>query len=85
MGCEEAGLRGAKAFAAKHAEEDTETVYIVTDTLRDYDFMGVYNKDMTGIVKLDAQAAALLKQAPKTQGTSCRLPKCSSARRTRRR
>ncbi|HIS04372.1 MAG TPA: M28 family peptidase [Candidatus Fimenecus stercoravium] len=68
MGCEEAGLRGAKAFAAKHAESDVETVYIVTDTLRDYDFMGVYNKDMTGIVKLDAQAAALLKAGAKNAG-----------------
>lgn len=68
MGCEEAGLRGAKAYAAKHAEEDVETVYIVTDTLRDYDFMGVYNKDMTGLVKLDAQAAALLKAGAQNAG-----------------
>ncbi len=65
MGCEEAGLRGAKAFAKKHGDDPVETVYIVIDTLRDYDYMGVYNKDMTGLVQLDAQAAALLKAGAK--------------------
>ena len=69
MGCEEAGLRGAKAFAKKHANEDNiETVFVATDTLRDFDFMGVYNKDMTGTVKLDARAAAMVKKASETAG-----------------
>ena len=69
MACEEAGLRGAKAFAKKHAnEDDVETVFVATDTLRDFDFMGVYNKDMSGTVKLDAQAAAMLKKASETAG-----------------
>lgn len=69
MACEEAGLRGAKAFAKKHAnEDDVETVFVATDTLRDFDFMGVYNKDMSGTVKLDPQAAAMLKKASETAG-----------------
>lgn len=69
MACEEAGLRGAKAFAKKHAnEDDVETVFVATDTLRDFDFMGVYNKDMSGTVKLDARAAAMLKKASEIAG-----------------
>ena len=68
-GSEEAGLRGAKAFAKKHANEDNiETVFVATDTLRDFDFMGVYNKDMSGTVKLDARAAAMVKKASETAG-----------------
>ena len=66
--CEEAGLRGAKAFAAKHANDGVETVFIATDTLKDYDFMGIYNKDMSGTVKLDAQVAAMVKKASETAG-----------------
>lgn len=69
MGCEEAGLRGAKAFVKKHAgEDDVETVFVATDTLRDFDYMGVYNQDMTGTVKLDAQAAAMVKKATEIAG-----------------
>lgn len=69
MGCEEAGLRGAKAFAKRHAgEDDVETVFVATDTLRDFDDMGVYNKDMTGTVTLDKRAAALVKKASEIAG-----------------
>ncbi|HIU35200.1 MAG TPA: M28 family peptidase [Candidatus Fimenecus excrementigallinarum] len=68
MGCEEAGLRGAKAFARAHPDDGVETVYIVTDTLRDYAFLGVYNKDMTGLVRLDAGAAALVQRGAKNAG-----------------
>lgn len=69
MGCEEAGLRGAKAFAKKHANEDgVETVFVAVDTLRDFDFMGVYNKDMSGTVKLDKQVSAMVKKASETAG-----------------
>ena len=66
--CEEAGLRGAKAFAKKHASDKIPTVFIAVDTLHDFDDMGVYNKDMTGTVKLDAQAAAMLKKASENAG-----------------
>lgn len=72
MACEEAGLRGAKAFAKAHAKEfadsGVETICICTDTLRDFDDMGIYNKDMSGTVKLDAKTAALTKKASQIAG-----------------
>ncbi|HAQ64055.1 MAG TPA: hypothetical protein DCR23_06295 [Ruminococcaceae bacterium] len=66
--CEESGLRGAKAFAKKHADDKIPTVFIAVDTLRDYDYMSIYNKDMSGTVKLDSQAAAMLKKASENAG-----------------
>ena len=66
--CEECGLRGAKAYAKKHINDGVETVFIAVDTLRDYDDMGVYNKDMSGTVTLDKQVAAMLKKASETAG-----------------
>jgi Zn-dependent M28 family amino/carboxypeptidase len=70
-GSEEAGLRGAKAFAAKHAVEfrDVETIFIGVDTIRDLAHMKVYNRDMNGIVNHDAKVCQLLKDA----GTACGL------------
>jgi len=73
LACEEAGLRGGKAFAKAHAaeyaaEEGVETVCIDIDTLTDYADMGVFNRDMTGTVKLDPQAVALLKQGSEAAG-----------------
>lgn len=69
-GSEEAGLRGAKAFAKEHKKEleDMETVFIGVDTLRDYDFYAIYSRDMTFTVKSDAQVCALLKQAALNAG-----------------
>lgn len=63
MGCEEAGLRGSKAFAKAHDYNDVETVCIAVDTLRDFAYMGVFNKDMSGTAKHDKQAVALLQKA----------------------
>lgn len=64
-GSEEAGLRGAKAFCKAHAQElkddkDVETVFFGLDTVRDFDFMAVYNKDMTGTVKNDPEVSKLI-------------------------
>ncbi len=71
-GCEECGLRGAKAFAKAHAkdfaEDGTETVFMAVDTLHDYDYLGVYNKDMTGTVSLDAQASKMAQKATEICG-----------------
>ena len=69
-GCEEAGLRGAKAFANQHAEEfkDVDTLFVAVDTLRDFDYLGVYRRDMTSIVKLDEQGSALCKKACENAG-----------------
>ena len=69
-GSEETGLRGAKDFVKKHAEEfsDVETIFIALDTLRDYDYMGIYNKDMSGIVKNDPEVSNLLREAGNIAG-----------------
>ena len=69
-GSEEAGLRGAKAFCKAHKNElsDVETVFVGLDTIRDYDFAAVYSRDLTGTVKNDAGAGALVKEAATQTG-----------------
>lgn len=69
-GSEETGLRGAKDFCKKHAEEfsDVETIFIALDTIRDYDHMGIYNKDMSGFVKNDPEVSNLLRAAGNIAG-----------------
>ena len=69
-GSEEAGLRGAKAFCKAHKNElsDVETVFVGLDTIRDYDFAAVYSRDLTGTVKNDSGACALVKEAAKQTG-----------------
>lgn len=66
-GSEETGLRGAKDFCKKHSKEfsDVETIFIALDTIRDYDHMGIYNKDMSGVVKNDPEVCNLLREAGK--------------------
>lgn len=64
-GSEEAGLRGAKAFCKAHAaelkaEKDVETVFFGLDTVRDYNDMAVYSKDMTGTVRNDPEVSKLI-------------------------
>ena len=62
-GSEEIGLRGSKAFCEKHGKEleGVETVFVAVDTVRDFDFMAIYNKDMTGTVTNDPDACKLVK------------------------
>ena len=71
-GGEESGLRGAKAFCKAHAEEikndGVETVYFGIDTVRDWDFMAVYNRDMTGLVHNSEEVTALIKRGAKMAG-----------------
>ena len=43
-------------------------MFMAVDTLHDYDYMGIYNKDMTGTVKLDKQAAGMVKKACENAG-----------------
>lgn len=72
VGAEEEGLRGSKAFAATHGDElkkdGVETLFIALDTLRDYEFMSVITKDMTGTVALDKQGCALMVKAAENAG-----------------
>ncbi len=71
-GGEEAGLRGSKAWAKAHADEikndGIETIFVAFDTIREIDFMAIYDKDMTGMVKNDVRVAKLLQQAAKNVG-----------------
>jgi aminopeptidase YwaD len=69
-GSEEAGLRGAKAYAEKHSRnlKDAETIFIVLETLGELEHMSVCNRDMSGTVKNDPQVSALLQLAGKKCG-----------------
>lgn len=70
-GGEEAGLRGSKAFFEAHPEyknDGVETVFISADTIRDEDYMMIYERDMTGMVKNDKRVCSLLKKAGEKQG-----------------
>ena len=65
-GGEEAGTRGSEAFFAAHPEYKTdgvETVFIGVDTVRDEEYMEIYEKDMNGLVKNDTRVCSLLKNA----------------------
>lgn len=65
-GGEECGLRGSKAFFEAHPEykdDGIETIFIGFDTIRDEDYMMIYEKDMTGMVKNDKEVCNLLKNA----------------------
>lgn len=64
-GSEEAGLRGAKAYAKTHYDEcmEVETIFLGFDTIRDYDDMAIYSRDMTGTVKNDIRVCRLMKKA----------------------
>lgn len=70
-GSEEAGLRGAKHFAARHkaALSDIETIVVALDTIRDLEHLHVYNRDLNGTVAHDPAVCKLLKDA----GADCGL------------
>ncbi|MBR3553518.1 MAG: M20/M25/M40 family metallo-hydrolase [Clostridia bacterium] len=65
VGCEECGLRGSRAYVKQHKDELTAvpTVFFCMDTLRDFDDMAIYSRDMTGTVKNDPRVCALMKKA----------------------
>lgn len=69
---EEAGLRGAKAFAKAHLEEytsdDVETAVLCCDTLTDLEYLNVYSRDMTGTVKHDQDFSQLVYDSAKEAG-----------------
>lgn len=64
-GAEEAGLRGAKVWAARHKAEceDVETVVIALDTFGDLPHLTIYNRDMNGTVAHDPAVCELLRRA----------------------
>ncbi|MBQ8028290.1 MAG: M20/M25/M40 family metallo-hydrolase [Clostridia bacterium] len=69
-GCEETGLRGAKAYTKNHLDElkAIPTAFVALDTLKDYECMAIYNKDMTGTVKNDPRVCALIKKGAERAG-----------------
>ncbi len=64
-GSEEAGLRGAKAYAKAHEQElkDIPTVVIAIDTFRDLEDMAIYDRDLSGTLQHDWGAKYLIKNA----------------------
>jgi len=74
-GSEEAGLRGAKAWANAHAAElkDCETVILVLDTFHDLEHLTVYQGDLNGTVKNDPDFSALVMEAAKACGHPAKL------------
>jgi Zn-dependent M28 family amino/carboxypeptidase len=68
-GSEEAGLRGAKAYAKAHEDElkAVETCVIGADTFRDLDTMAVYDRDLSGTLQHHWGAKHLVKNA----GSNC--------------
>ena len=69
-GSEEAGLRGARAYAERHREELTGTpsLYVAVDTFRDLEYMAVYDRDLNGFLRHDPEAAKLLADAARRAG-----------------
>ena len=64
-GSEEAGLRGAKAWCEKHAQDysDVETIFVVMDTMGELKHLKVYNRDLNATVPLDEEVCTLLQNA----------------------
>ena len=73
-GGEEAGLRGAKAWVKKHANDfrDCPTTILCIDTIREQDHMLVNYKDMNGLVKCDCEATDLWLDACAKEGVHCK-------------
>ena len=64
-GSEEAGLRGAEAFAKRHRKEltDIESVFIAMDTLREMEQLQVYTSGMYGTQKSSDAVGSLVTMA----------------------
>ena len=71
-GAEEAGLRGALAFAEsnKGEFEKEETLFIALDTMREVEQLMVYTRGQNGLVKNSAAVGRLLMEA----GEACGRP-----------
>jgi len=69
-GAEEAGLRGARAYAQAHREEllAVPSLYVALDTFSDLDSMKVYDKDRNGTVTHDPASARLVRDAARRAG-----------------
>lgn len=69
-GSEEAGLRGAKAWAEKHQDDfkDVPTRILTLDTFHGLEHMAVLQQDLNGTVKNDPAFSELVRDAAKALG-----------------
>lgn len=69
-GSEEAGLRGARAYAEAHADEltATDSLYVALDTFRDLEHMRIYDRDRNGTLAHHRDGALLLQAAARRAG-----------------
>ncbi len=72
-GSEEAGLRGALAWAKKHQGEfdDVPTWIYSYDTIHESEFLGVNYRDLNGTVKSDKEVCDSFMAAAKELGVKC--------------
>jgi metal-dependent amidase/aminoacylase/carboxypeptidase family protein len=49
-------------------QDGVETIFVGFDTIRELDFLDIYEKDMTGMVKNDRRVAELIQKAAKEVG-----------------
>jgi hypothetical protein len=73
-GSEEAGLRGAKAWAKAHKDDykDVPTYIISFDTIHDPKHLAVNTRDLNSTVKSDPELCELFLAAAKNAGVPCR-------------
>lgn len=73
-GCEEAGLRGAKAWSRMHIDrsDGIPTYIICIDTIHCPDNLAVNLRDLNGTVKADGELGGLILRAANDAGVECR-------------
>ena len=73
-GSEEAGLRGAKAWAKAHKGEyaDVPTYIISYDTIHDPKHLAVNTRDLNSTVKSDPELCEMFIAAAEKAGVTCR-------------
>ena len=76
-GSEEAGLRGAKAWSAKHQNDyrDVPTLIVSFDTIHDPRFLMVNERDLNGTVKADSELSSIFLQAAGDVDVPCQKGK----------
>ena len=73
-GSEEAGLRGAVAYAKKHQKElqEVETVFVAMDTMREIEQLQIYTQGCTGTQKNSNAVGELVYEAGENCGIKLR-------------
>ena len=73
-GSEEAGLRGAKAWAKAHQDDfkDVPTCILCLDTIHDPKHLAVNTRDLNSTVKADPELCGLFLRASEAAGVPCK-------------